>query len=77
MWPEGREYKLWQSREHSLYWKANDDKLDFDNKANLGNANDNYSGGLVFLGLCQAEIKTTTVASRQVLCRFAEFFPGV
>ncbi len=38
--------KKWQG--NSLYFKANDDKLDFNNR-NL-NANDNYSGGLVVLG---------------------------
>lgn len=42
----------WQSPGYSLCFKANDDKLDFDNTDNLTNANDNYSGGLLFLGLC-------------------------
>ena len=41
-----------QSVDYSLNFKANDDKLDFDNTDNLANANDNYSGGLLFLGLC-------------------------
>jgi len=44
--------KLWQSADYSLNFKANDDKLDFDNTDNLADANDNYSGGLLFLGLC-------------------------
>lgn len=43
---------FWQSSENSLYFKANDDKANFDNRGNLANANDNYSGGLLFLGLC-------------------------
>jgi hypothetical protein len=45
---EGKRQKLWQSAEHSLNFKANDDNLDFDNR-NL-DANDNYSGGVLFLG---------------------------
>lgn len=44
--------KIWQSRENSLYFKANDDNANFDNRSNLDNANENYSGGLVFRGLC-------------------------
>jgi hypothetical protein len=40
-----------QSSDYSLYFKANDDKLNFNNKANLGNANDNYSSGLLFLAV--------------------------
>jgi len=43
---------FWQEPSNSLYLKANDDRLNFDNKADLGNANDNYSGGLFVLGLC-------------------------
>ena len=43
---------FWQSAEYSLYLNPNDDNLNFDNRANLGNANDNYSGGLLFVGLC-------------------------
>ena len=39
---------IWQQPEQTLYLKANDDKAKFDNKDNLGNANDKYSGGLVF-----------------------------
>ncbi len=42
------ERQLWQSAENSLNLKANDDKAKFDNKGNLGNANDLYSGGLLF-----------------------------
>ena len=38
----------WQSADYSLYFKANDDKLNFDNTDYLANANDNYSGGLFF-----------------------------
>lgn len=48
----GREKtKSWQSADNSLYFKANDDNLDFNDNGNLGNANDNYSGALLFLGL--------------------------
>jgi|GEM_PF-3195591 len=43
---------FWQSSENSLYFKANDDNANFDNRANLADANDNYSGGLLFIGLC-------------------------
>jgi hypothetical protein len=43
----------WQSPGHSLYFKANDDRLNFNNRGNLGNANDNYSSGLLFLGSAQ------------------------
>ncbi|MFA4880160.1 MAG: hypothetical protein WC650_00850 [Candidatus Doudnabacteria bacterium] len=46
-----KETNSWQSVDNSLYFKANDDKLNFDNTDNLGYANDNYSGGLLFLGL--------------------------
>lgn len=42
----------WQSSDNSLYFNANDDNLNFDNRINLDNANDNYAGGLVVLGLC-------------------------
>ena len=42
----------WQSADYSLYFKANDENADFDNRGNLANANDNYSAGLVFFGLC-------------------------
>lgn len=42
--------KRW-SADYSLNFKANDDNADFGNRTNLGNANDNYSGGLVLLGL--------------------------
>ena len=35
---------------YSLNFKANDDNANFDNR-NL-NANDNYSAGVVLLGLC-------------------------
>lgn len=38
----------WQSSEYSLYFKANDDNANFDNR-NL-NANENYSGGVSVLG---------------------------
>ena len=47
---DGKRQKFWQSADYSLNFKANDDKLDFDNTDNLANANDNYSGGLLFLG---------------------------
>lgn len=42
--------KFWSSADYSLYFKANDNNLNF-NHRNL-NANDNYSGGLLLLGLC-------------------------
>lgn len=42
----------WQSPQYSLYFNANDDNAKFDNRDNLANANDNYSGGLLLLGLC-------------------------
>ncbi|OGL84826.1 hypothetical protein A3H10_01955 [Candidatus Uhrbacteria bacterium RIFCSPLOWO2_12_FULL_46_10] len=41
-----------QSAEYSLYLNPNDDNLNFDNRANLADANDNYSGGVSFVGLC-------------------------
>jgi hypothetical protein len=44
---EGKRQQLWRSSEYSLNLKANDDKLNFDNR-NL-NANDNYSTPLVLL----------------------------
>ena len=40
----------WQSAGYSLYFNANDDNANFDNRSNLGNANGNYAGGLVVLG---------------------------
>lgn len=43
--------KSFRSSAASLNFKANDDNLKFDNNENLDNANDNYSGGLVFVGL--------------------------
>jgi len=45
---EGTNY--WQSPDDSLYFKANDDNLNFDNRGNLADANDNYSSGLLFFG---------------------------
>jgi len=42
----------WRSAGYSLYLKANDENADFDNKGSLANANDNYSAGMVFFGLC-------------------------
>ena len=42
----------WQSEQYSLYFNANDDNANFDNRTNLDDANDNYAGGLVVLGLC-------------------------
>lgn len=39
----------WQSAEYSLSFNPNDDQLDF-NDRNL-DANDHYSGGLLFLGI--------------------------
>lgn len=53
----------WQSAEYSLNFKANDDNLNFDNTDNLANANDNYSGGLLFVGLCLNENKGPCVGS--------------
>ncbi len=41
---------LWSSADYSLYFEADDGNLNFDNR-NL-TANDYYSGGLFFLGLC-------------------------
>ena len=72
-----RKTHFWQSAEYSLNFKANDDKLDFDNKSNLDNANDNYSGGLFVLGLCLC-LKTPDIrsfllengASRQAFCQY-------
>lgn len=43
---------FWQDAEYSLYLNPNDANCDFDNRANLADANDNYSGGVSFLGLC-------------------------
>ncbi len=73
----------WQAVfEQSLNFKANDAKLKFDNKDNLGNANDNYSGGLLFVGLCLTSKELllrgslfigANVASRQAFCRFPEY----
>lgn len=52
-WCHGRKRVIfWQDAQNSLNFKANDDELKFDNKGNLGHANDNYSGGLFVLGLC-------------------------
>ena len=56
---DGKRQISWQSADYSLNFKANDDKLDFNNTDNLANANDNYSGGLLFLGLCLNAIKTS------------------
>ena len=47
---DGRGHHTWQKPEYSLNFKANDDKLKFDNR-NL-DANENYSGGLLALGEC-------------------------
>jgi len=55
---DGKRRISWQSV-NSLNFKANDDKLNFDNTDNLANANDNYSGGLLFLGLCLNEIEAS------------------
>jgi len=55
---DGKGQIFWQSADYSLNFKANDDKLDFNNTDNLANANDNYSGGLLFLGLCLNTIRT-------------------
>ena len=49
---DGKEQNSWQSSNYSLYFKANDDRLNFDDADDLVNANDDYSGGLLFLGLC-------------------------
>jgi len=46
-----KEAKSFQSADNSLYFKANDDNLDANDNGNLGNANDNYSGGLFFFRL--------------------------
>lgn len=43
---------FWHDAEYSLYLNPNNENLNFDNRANLENANENYSGGLSFLGLC-------------------------
>lgn len=40
----------WQSSEFSLGFKACDDEADFDYRADLSNAYDDYSGGLLFVG---------------------------
>jgi hypothetical protein len=56
--------KFWQSQEYSLNVKANDDNANFDNRTNLGNANDNYSGALFFRGLCLK----TPITKRSGLC---------
>jgi hypothetical protein len=45
---------FWQEPQNSLYFKANDDKLKFDNKVNLDKAYDYFSGGLLFVRLCLA-----------------------
>ena len=41
---------LWQSSDRSLYFRAYDDGLSFDDGADLGDAYDDYSSGLLFLG---------------------------
>ncbi|MBU2036831.1 hypothetical protein KJ866_01305 [Patescibacteria group bacterium] len=47
----GREKaNFWQSPDYSLNFKADDDNLNFDNRSDLGEANGNYSSGLLFLG---------------------------
>ena len=56
---DGKRQILWQSADYSLNFKANDDKLAFSNTDNLANANDNYSGDLLFFGLCLNEIRTS------------------
>jgi len=56
---DGKGQISWQSTDYSLNFKANDDKLDFDNTDNLANANDNYSGSLLFVGLCLDKVKTS------------------
>lgn len=55
--PDGKRHNLWQG--NSLYFKANDDKLDFNNR-NL-DANGNYSGGLVVLGKYLYVIKKSSL----------------
>ena len=45
------EANSWQSAGNSLYFKANDEEFNVNDNGNLDNANDNYSGGLVLLGL--------------------------
>lgn len=40
----------WQSSDDSLCFRAYDDDLDFGIRSNLGDASDNYAGGLVVLG---------------------------
>lgn len=73
-----RKIKSWNSADYSLNFKANDDNANFDNR-NL-NANDNYSAGLVLLGLCLNKkrapydgalcLKATNVANRRAFGRF-------
>ncbi len=46
---EGGRHIFWQSSEYSLNFNANDDNANFDNRTNLSNANDNNSGGLLFV----------------------------
>ena len=50
--PRTGESTLWQSADYSLYLNPKDDNLDFNNRANLGKANDNYAGGLSFFSQC-------------------------
>ncbi len=55
---------LWQSSDYSLNFNANDDNANFDNRDNLSNANDNYSGGVLFVGLC---LKTSLCVAEALL----------
>ena len=64
---DGKRQISWQSADYSLNFKANADRLSFDNTDNLANANDNYSGGLLFLGLCLNEIRTSLQRSLFVI----------
>jgi len=41
---------FWRSADYSLNFRADDEKLGFDFTGNLANADDGYSGGLLFLG---------------------------
>ena len=56
--------------------KANDDKANFDNRANLADADDNYSGGLLFIGLCLNNARSLFIrgsfANRRASVRFLE-----
>jgi hypothetical protein len=44
----GEKQIFWQPSGQSFYFNANDDNANFNERINPANANDDYSGGLLF-----------------------------